>query len=84
MLPQRSVTFGYALSLQISPRGVTTSDRKRETPPDAHTERQATRHGQTSPSTWDEASRDGAFLRDLEDVETAFASADAETARNID
>ncbi len=32
---------------------------------------------------WEAAARDPLFLRDLEEVEVAFASADAETARSI-
>ena len=60
------------------------SDRKSEPPPGVRIEEQDPRHNLTSPGTWAEASRDAAFLRDLEDVETAFASADSETARNIE
>jgi len=32
---------------------------------------------------WDEAMRDPLFVRDVEEIEAAFASADAETARQI-
>ncbi len=32
---------------------------------------------------WEEASRDPLFLRDLEEVEAAFRSADAESARRL-
>jgi hypothetical protein len=32
---------------------------------------------------WEEASRDPLFLRDIEDVEAEFASADAESSRTI-
>jgi len=32
---------------------------------------------------WEEASRDPLFLRDVEDVESSFRAADAESARSI-
>lgn len=32
---------------------------------------------------WEEAARDPLFLKDIEDIEAAFGSADAETARRI-
>lgn len=32
---------------------------------------------------WEEAARDPLFLKDIEEIETAFMSADAETARGI-
>ena len=34
-------------------------------------------------SLWEEASRDPLFLKDVEEIEGAFKSADAETARQI-
>ena len=33
---------------------------------------------------WEEAMRDRLFVQDVEDIESAFATADAETARQID
>ena len=38
---------------------------------------------QSRKAQWEEAARDPLFLKDIEEVETAFRSADAETARGI-
>ena len=41
-------------------------------------------HRQERRRGWEEAMRDPLFVRDVEEIEAAFASADAETARQSD
>ena len=40
-------------------------------------------HKQTRRKQWEEGAKDTLLLKDIEDVETAFRTADAETARRI-